>query len=677
VHTGYQVDILQAMLKKVRLKPTFSMMPLAGVLKTIKHGQADIALDLIQTEERSNNLLFSKQAFKMTLAIFAQVDRKELSSMEALRGKVIASYEGYGMEPALKRHLPGARIIRASVAVGMLRLVAVGKADAAVQEITAGRYLLRENFINNVVPQGECLLEGISHAIASEYVVRKDLPMLMSVLNKAYAAVDSSEKQAIWNKWFIERSEKRATAAIPFTAEEQEWLSKKHTVKVRLVDYPPYSYIGNGEPRGISIDYLKRIGERAGISLQFMASTRPFADALESLKKRDAPDLIQCVMQTPEREGLMTFSQSYLSAPRVIYIRADSVSILGLDELHGRTVAIPRGSGMTHILASQHPEIKVEFHDADTDCLNAVATGRADAYIGNLTLATYLIQGQGLSNLKVAAPSGLDDHQLSFGCRKDWPELSSIIDKTMAAIPPEEKEAIRNRYLSIRYDQAIDYSLIWKIISGACLVVALTFYWNRRMAREVHCRKHAERSAKEARDAAQAANKAKSVFLANMSHEIRTPLNAILGFSQLLQNSKEISEVDRTALDTISNSGQHLLALIDSILTMSKVEAGRISLDEQTFDVHSLLDAMSRMFRPRAEEKGLRFELEISDTLPRFARCDEQKLRQILMNLLSNAIKFTTEGSIRLKANASADAASENGENIHIEISDTGVGIGH
>jgi signal transduction histidine kinase/streptogramin lyase/FixJ family two-component response regulator len=195
------------------------------------------------------------------------------------------------------------------------------------------------------------------------------------------------------------------------------------------------------------------------------------------------------------------------------------------------------------------------------------------------------------------------------------------------------------------------------------------------------------------KEAAEAANRAKSVFLANMSHELRTPLNAILGFSQLMLRSASIrQEADpdtdqehRENLEVIARSGEHLLSLINEVLEMSKIEAGRATLNEQVVDLHRLLDGLEDMFHLRAEEKELSLSFERSLEVPEYVLADEGKLRQVLMNLLGNAIKFTNEGTITLRVELDrleADSAGEvheesllEGPILRFEVRDTGPGI--
>jgi signal transduction histidine kinase/DNA-binding response OmpR family regulator len=177
----------------------------------------------------------------------------------------------------------------------------------------------------------------------------------------------------------------------------------------------------------------------------------------------------------------------------------------------------------------------------------------------------------------------------------------------------------------------------------------------------------------EARNQAEQANRAKSAFLANMSHELRTPLNAILGFSNLLRENSA-SDDQRHDLDIINRSGEHLLTLINDVLDVAKIEAGRIVLEMSPCDLKLLVQDIADMMRVRATEKNLALVLKESEDLPRYVRTDGAKLREVLINLVGNAIKYTVRGSITLQCSAQPSDESER-VLLHFEVKDTGIGI--
>jgi PAS domain S-box-containing protein len=191
------------------------------------------------------------------------------------------------------------------------------------------------------------------------------------------------------------------------------------------------------------------------------------------------------------------------------------------------------------------------------------------------------------------------------------------------------------------------------------------------LVQDISQRVRAEQDLRQAKSAAESANRAKSAFLANMSHELRTPLNAILGFSQLMQRDASLDAEQQENLDIIGRSGEHLLVLINDVLELSKIEAGRVRLHAQDFDLHSLLDGLEEMFRLRATDKGLVLLFERDPDVPRYVRADEGKLRQVLMNLLGNAVKFTQEGGVTLRIRTEGKEPPS----VLFEVKDSGPGI--
>lgn len=190
--------------------------------------------------------------------------------------------------------------------------------------------------------------------------------------------------------------------------------------------------------------------------------------------------------------------------------------------------------------------------------------------------------------------------------------------------------------------------------------------------RDITYFKEAEEALKKAKEAAEAANIAKSTFLSNMSHEIRTPLSAILGFSELMQRDDNLTKKHIDWLKTINRSGEHLLSLINDILEVSRIEAGRIAFNPSNFNLHALLHDMEAMFRIKTDAKNLTLLFEFSDDLPGYIVTDEGKLKQIIINLVGNAVKFTKEGGVALRARAKHE---NDKTRLVAEIEDTGPGI--
>jgi PAS domain S-box-containing protein len=251
-------------------------------------------------------------------------------------------------------------------------------------------------------------------------------------------------------------------------------------------------------------------------------------------------------------------------------------------------------------------------------------------------------------------------------------------------IDPEQQQYVHNtlHQMGEVLNQEIqlrraDGSLLWGLLSARlnleenCIEGVLT---------DICDRKQAEAALQQAVEAAQTANRAKSTFLANMSHELRTPLNIILGFTQLLiRGGSTLNPQQQEQLNTINRSGEHLLTLINDVLEMSKIEAGRVTLNENDFDLGGLLDWLYQMFQFKSQLKALQLVFDRQGELPEYIRTDESKLRQVLVNLLGNAIKFTTKGTVTLRVYGQLNDAPYTQHpapyTLCFEVEDTGPGI--
>ncbi|MGC9526418.1 MAG: PAS domain S-box protein [Limnospira sp.] len=192
---------------------------------------------------------------------------------------------------------------------------------------------------------------------------------------------------------------------------------------------------------------------------------------------------------------------------------------------------------------------------------------------------------------------------------------------------------------------------------------------------DVSDRKRAAQELLRAKEKAELASQAKSTFLANMSHELRTPLNAVLGFAQILSHADNLTAGQHNNLRIIQRSGEHLLSLINDILDLSKIEAGRVTIAEEAFDLWRMMDELRDLFSLKASQKNLHLNCVRSLDVPQFIRSDRLKLRQILINLLGNAIKFTDQGRVELRASRVSPSDSKPTCRLRLGVADSGVGM--
>lgn len=249
--------------------------------------------------------------------------------------------------------------------------------------------------------------------------------------------------------------------------------------------------------------------------------------------------------------------------------------------------------------------------------------------------------------------------------------LTTINARSIMAIRTSYNNVLNGAIVLFQCDRIRDWtSSEIDLLEAVAAQLGIAIAQARLLVQETQQRRQLE----EAKQRAEAANQAKSEFLAHMSHELRTPLNAILGFSQLMQRSDATTPEQQENLTIINRSGEHLLGLINDILEMSKIEAGRTVATPTDFDLYGLLTALDAMLQIKAKAKGLHLQVEHPATLPQYVHADEGKLRQILINLLGNAIKFTDAGQVILRV-APQPSSTQDITHLIFEVEDSGHGI--
>ena len=279
-------------------------------------------------------------------------------------------------------------------------------------------------------------------------------------------------------------------AEIHLTEKEHTWREKNHTIRVRITDYPPFIIHNNDdEPTGIAIDYMKLVAEKTGIEFQYYSSNRTFRQTLNGLIKHQGPDIMPMLVPSPNRKKSIIFTNDYFNTPYMIFMRADDKRIVAhINDLLGKKISLLRGAYLQKMMEKNFPEINLILCDNDIKAIEAVSSGDADAYIGNLMATSYMLLNRGPYNLKISAPSPFENQHFSMGIRNDWPELASIIDKGLTAITLQEQKEIRNRYISLRYEQLNTAQIVkWTLVIASIVsgIILLFFFWNRSLAKKI------------------------------------------------------------------------------------------------------------------------------------------------------------------------------------------------
>jgi len=275
--------------------------------------------------------------------------------------------------------------------------------------------------------------------------VKPEHKILLGILNKAIAELSPLARQRILSAWT--KDENQVQLSTLFTPEEQNWLAKRHKIRVRVPNWPPYM-VNSHVLSGLSVEYLKAVADFAGLNVQFKGSNTHWVAAKEDVQKTNKDyDFLLVMAPTEERQKKFAFTQPYLAVPIVIIAKKERTDIRNLSDLSGESVSIEAGYSHIDLIREANPAIKIHTKKTTLEALQSVATGQDDAYIGNLVVANYFIRSNGFASLEVVGTTPFGDELLSMSMRKDWAPLASIIDKSLQALPPEKLLHIRQKWM--------------------------------------------------------------------------------------------------------------------------------------------------------------------------------------------------------------------------------------
>jgi len=455
--------------------------------------------------------------------------------------------------------------------------------------------------------------------------------------------------------------------------------------------FPPYEFSEGGRNQGFNVELLEAVARVMGLPVEVSTDQWP---RVRSLLESGEIDGITGMFFSEERDKVVEFSVPHSMVSESIFVRKDS-PIQGWDDLEGRVVGVQNGDIMNDYILQNPVTTSVMLFAAPEDMLRALALGECEAALLATMQGRYLVQKLGLTNIQTAGDPLLS-LPYCFAVKEGNSMLASKLDEGLNIIKVTgEYQQIYQKWFGV-LEEPSGWHVFQTIFPWVALVLGsvfvLVFAWLFTLRHQVQTQTHelrqvqiqlqeknqlllaTNRKLQLETEKAREANLAKRDFLANMSHEIRTPMNGLLGMAGLLSHTPLNSE-QATLVEMIQQSAKRLTVLLNDILDLSRIEAGRLQIDNIPFQLQKELLEWEKPFQIEAKSKGLHFQTSIDPSLPEMVWGDPFRLHQVLNNLLSNALKFTFEGSIQLDVSLQKPSPTSRKCSIRFCVSDTGVGI--
>ena len=667
---GILIEIWKLWSEKTEIPVSFTADSFENTIEMVRNGKAGINAGLFKTSERDKFLEFSEPVLELKYYLFCEKSLLRTGlTLSSISSYVIGVPEGFSASFAEKRFQEGT--VREYPDIPSLyRACENDSVRIFISPAENLEYYLETSGKENnyaLVDSKPVFIESYRAAAA------KGNNELIETVNKGFKKISAEEIEAVKEIWLDNMKKSYSFRSVNnpvFSADELEFINTAGEFYISGdPDWPPHSaYDQSGEYVGIIPELWDVILKTSGLRVERIRADN-WAQTIDLLKGKKI-DVIDCVSRTEERSKYIDFTDIIFSSSLVIIGRLDTDYINGLNDIDELSLAVQEGTSEIELIKRDYPSIKFVYYSDPDMAYRDVSAGKVDLFLRHQSDFTYQKKQKMLSNLKIVGPTEYT-RDYRIGVQKGNAMLLSILNKALALITEEEKNTIFDKWIGTERS-VIDYALVWKIILISLLVILVVSYWNRKLSREIDLRKKAESELVKAMEKAESATKAKSEFLANMSHEIRTPMNAILGFSDLLRKTS-LSNTQESYLNTIRSGGETLLNIINDILDISKIEANKLDINKNYFDLYSLIFELKQFFKDKLESKNLEFLIENQQDLPRIIFMDELRMRQIFFNLISNAIKFTDKGYV--KVITSFSGRDNDKIDMRIIIEDTGTGI--
>ena len=451
--SGFSVDYIKLVADQAGLDIEFVTGPTWNdFLDMMRSGELDVMLNIVDTAERREFLLFTNPFAITSPALAVQEQNSGFASLADLDERVVCVPAGSSTQEYLEQNFSGINLLILADALSCLHAVADGRALGSIDGYSILEYMLRTGSVPGLaiddidVPPEMASIMAIATGI--------DNPLLRSILQKAMDAVQNSEVVELRQRWLGQTTQAPAspstTRLVQLTVEEDAWLEAHPDIRMGV--FPTgatFDFIdAEGTHRGYTADMLALALPRAGINVRLMPDLT-WAQVVEGVQNRTV-DFASLCSRTPERETFMVFTDPIAQVYQVAAVRQGDLPLSGLDDIGSRAVGVQEGQSIIEVVRSAHPDINLRFYANANEGVFAVSSGEIDVFLGSLGVLANAIRNNALLNMEVRYISDFPPDPQQSCIRSDWPEFASILNKAYATITTDERREIEAQWLPIQ-----------------------------------------------------------------------------------------------------------------------------------------------------------------------------------------------------------------------------------